>query len=80
MTIPIEKKAPLLDNFYQRLEEDGWNFQECECSSSLFQSRLTLARADRITNFAVAGPNEKDAPLLREFQVVIAEYKRLDQG
>ncbi|GAA5995265.1 hypothetical protein JCM5350_008180 [Sporobolomyces pararoseus] len=55
MTIPIEKKAPLLDNFYQRLEEDGWNFQE-------------------------SGPNEKDAPLLREFQVVIAEYKRLDQG
>jgi farnesyl-diphosphate farnesyltransferase len=33
MTIPIEKKAPLLDDFYLRLEEDGWNFQECEVFS-----------------------------------------------
>lgn len=29
MTIPIEKKAPLLEEFYQKLEVDGWNFQEC---------------------------------------------------
>lgn len=29
MTIPIEKKAPLLEEFYKHLEEDGWNFQEC---------------------------------------------------
>ncbi|GAA5842890.1 hypothetical protein JCM5353_002047 [Sporobolomyces roseus] len=55
MTIPIEKKAPLLENFYLRLEEDGWNFQE-------------------------SGPNEKDRALLQEFQCVIVEFKRLDQG
>lgn len=29
MTIPIEKKAPLLEEFYKKLEVDGWNFQEC---------------------------------------------------
>ncbi|GAA5857226.1 hypothetical protein JCM8547_009382 [Rhodosporidiobolus lusitaniae] len=55
MTIPIQKKAPILENFYKHLEEDGWNFQE-------------------------SGPNEKDAALLKEFQVVVAEFKRLDEG
>ncbi|BGP36769.1 bifunctional farnesyl-diphosphate farnesyltransferase/squalene synthase [Rhodotorula kratochvilovae] len=55
MTIPIEKKAPLLDDFYKHLEEDGWNFQG-------------------------SGPNEKDRALLQEFEVVVAEFKRLDEG
>ncbi|GAA6001796.1 hypothetical protein JCM10207_002324 [Rhodosporidiobolus poonsookiae] len=55
MTIPIEKKAPLLENFYTYLEVDGWNFQE-------------------------SGPNEKDRALLQEFQVVVAEFKRLDES
>ncbi|GAA5921869.1 hypothetical protein JCM1841_000951 [Sporobolomyces salmonicolor] len=55
MTIPIEKKTPLLENFYKHLEEDGWNFQE-------------------------SGPNEKDRALLQEFQVVVAEFKRLEPG
>ncbi|GAA5994907.1 bifunctional farnesyl-diphosphate farnesyltransferase/squalene synthase [Rhodotorula paludigena] len=54
MTIPIEKKAPLLESFHEKLEVDGWNFQE-------------------------SGPDEKDAVLLKEFEVVISEYKRLDQ-
>ncbi|BGP21691.1 farnesyl-diphosphate farnesyltransferase [Rhodotorula toruloides] len=54
MTIPIEKKAPLLEEFHKNLEVDGWNFQE-------------------------SGPNEKDRILLQEFQVVVAEFKRLDQ-
>ena len=27
-----------------------------------------------------AGPNEKDRALLQEFQCVIVEFKRLDQG
>ncbi|KAM0793423.1 hypothetical protein ACM66B_000872 [Microbotryomycetes sp. NB124-2] len=55
MTIDIEKKAPILETFYQKLEQDGWNFTE-------------------------SGPNEKDRELLVNFQVVIAEYKRLDAG
>ncbi|TNY18982.1 isoprenoid synthase domain-containing protein [Rhodotorula diobovata] len=55
MTIPIEKKAPLLEDFYKHLEEDGWNFQE-------------------------SGPNEKDRALLQEFEVVVTEFKRLDEG
>lgn len=29
MTIPIEKKAPMLENFHEYLEIDGWTFQEC---------------------------------------------------
>ncbi|PWN50592.1 putative farnesyl-diphosphate farnesyltransferase [Violaceomyces palustris] len=28
MTIPAEKKIPLLVNFYKKLEEPGWNFKE----------------------------------------------------
>lgn len=42
MTIPIEKKAPILENFYKYLEQDGWNFQEC-AFSSLFQLSPSLA-------------------------------------
>lgn len=30
MTIPIEKKAPLLEAFYEKLDVEGWNFHECE--------------------------------------------------
>ncbi|SCV68396.1 BQ2448_517 [Microbotryum intermedium] len=52
MTLDIDTKVPLLVNFHERLEEDGWNFTE-------------------------SGPNEKDRALLVDFQVVIAEYKRL---
>ncbi|GAA5984030.1 hypothetical protein JCM11641_005573 [Rhodosporidiobolus odoratus] len=55
MTIPIEKKAPLLENFYKFLEQDGWNFKE-------------------------SGPNEKDRALLEEFEVVVEEFQRLDEG
>ncbi|BGP12794.1 hypothetical protein JCM10213_008055 [Rhodosporidiobolus nylandii] len=55
MTIPIEKKVPLLEEFYKNLEVDGWNFQE-------------------------SGPDEKDRALLQDFQVVVAEFKRLDEG
>ncbi|GAA6032793.1 hypothetical protein JCM8097_000791 [Rhodosporidiobolus ruineniae] len=55
MTIPIERKAPILENFYKYLEQDGWNFQE-------------------------SGPDEKDRALLQEFQHVVAEFKRLDEG
>jgi farnesyl-diphosphate farnesyltransferase len=29
MTLSIEKKAPLLEEFYLKLEQDGWNFTEC---------------------------------------------------
>ncbi|GAA5832245.1 hypothetical protein JCM11251_004292 [Rhodosporidiobolus azoricus] len=28
MTIPIEKKAPVLEDFYKKLEIKGWNFQD----------------------------------------------------
>lgn len=30
MSLPIETKAPLLEAFYQKLDQDGWNFQDCE--------------------------------------------------
>jgi farnesyl-diphosphate farnesyltransferase len=70
MTIDIAVKGPLLEAFYLKLEEDGWNFKECE---SLFAWRRTLELTVR-----AAGPNEKDAPLLVDFQVVISEFKRLD--
>lgn len=29
MSIPIDVKAPLLESFYLKLEEDGWNFTGC---------------------------------------------------
>jgi hypothetical protein len=29
MTLSIDTKAPILENFYLKLEEDGWNFTEC---------------------------------------------------
>lgn len=29
MTLDIELKAPLLEIFYTKLEEDGWNFKDC---------------------------------------------------
>ncbi|KAG0664769.1 terpene cyclase [Rhodotorula mucilaginosa] len=54
MSLPIETKAPLLEAFYQKLDQDGWNFQD-------------------------SGPDEKDRVLLQEFQVVVAEFKRLDE-
>ncbi|KAF2751736.1 farnesyl-diphosphate farnesyl transferas-like protein [Sporormia fimetaria CBS 119925] len=52
MTIPIEKKEPILRKFDQILEKDGWTFTE-------------------------NGPNEKDRPLLVEFNVVIEEFKKI---
>lgn len=30
MSLSIEQKAPLLEEFYLKLEQDGWNFKECE--------------------------------------------------
>ena len=43
MTLSIEKKAPLLEEFYLRLEQDGWNFKECEFGSKALHDRaLTL--------------------------------------
>lgn len=30
MTLSIERKAPLLEEFHLKLEEDGWNFTECK--------------------------------------------------
>lgn len=42
MSLSIEQKAPLLEEFYLKLEQDGWNFKECElgnpaseCANSL---------------------------------------------
>lgn len=29
MSIDIAVKAPILESFYLKLEEDGWNFKEC---------------------------------------------------
>jgi len=52
MTIPIEKKEPVLQDFHKILDIDGWTYHE-------------------------NGPNEKDAPLLKEFNVVIEEYKKV---
>lgn len=52
MTIPIEKKEPVLQDFHNILEIDGWQYHE-------------------------NGPKEKDAPLLKEFNVVIEEYKKV---
>lgn len=49
MTIPLETKEPLLRNFQDILEQDGWTFTG-------------------------NGPNEKDAPLLVHFDVVITEF------
>ncbi|GAA5913959.1 hypothetical protein JCM6882_002580 [Rhodosporidiobolus microsporus] len=54
MTLSIETKAPILEDFYKKLEIEGWNFQE-------------------------SGPNEKDRVVLQQFEVVIAEYQRLDE-
>ncbi|CEQ38911.1 SPOSA6832_00382, partial [Sporobolomyces salmonicolor] len=78
MTIPIEKKTPLLENFYKHLEEDGWNFQECASSFRCYVPGR--ARADLLGLSLAAGPNEKDRALLQEFQVVVAEFKRLEPG
>ncbi|ORY86164.1 isoprenoid synthase domain-containing protein [Protomyces lactucae-debilis] len=52
MTLPLDRKLPLLREFYTLLQQDGWNFHE-------------------------SGPNEKDALLLKEFDVVIKEFKKL---
>lgn len=52
MTIPLAEKEPLLRNFQDILEKDGWNFDG-------------------------NGPNEKDRPLLVEFNVVIEEFKKI---
>lgn len=54
MTIPIEKKVPLLVNFHQTIFEKGWKFLE-------------------------SGPEEKDAPLLRQFDIIIDEFLSLDR-
>ena len=43
MSIPIEVKAPLLESFYLKLEEDGWNFTDCE-SNHLAPTRRMLTR------------------------------------
>lgn len=74
MSIDIAKKGPLLESFYLKLEEDGWNFKECR---SRYLAPLGRFLAD-LGNTTLAGPNEKDRALLVDFQVVIAEFKRLD--
>lgn len=38
MTLPIEKKAPLLQDFYNKLDQDGWTFTECAYSSDKAES------------------------------------------
>lgn len=48
MTIPIEKKAPLLEEFYLRLEDDGWNFNDCTYILAVFASDA-IRLADQIT-------------------------------
>ncbi|KAF7549956.1 hypothetical protein G7046_g8169 [Stylonectria norvegica] len=50
MTIPLEKKVPMLRNFHVTMTEDGWNFQDSQ---------------------------EKDRELLQNFNVVIAELKKI---
>ncbi|KFZ00235.1 hypothetical protein V500_01120 [Pseudogymnoascus sp. VKM F-4518 (FW-2643)] len=52
MTIPLEDKEPILRDFHNIMEKDGWNFDG-------------------------NGPDEKDRGLLVDFDVVIAEYKKV---
>jgi farnesyl-diphosphate farnesyltransferase len=52
MTIPLEDKEPILRDFHNIMEKDGWNFNG-------------------------NGPDEKDRGLLVDFDVVIAEYKKV---
>ncbi|OBT62167.1 hypothetical protein VE03_08378 [Pseudogymnoascus sp. 23342-1-I1] len=52
MTIPLEDKEPILRDFHNIMDKDGWNFNG-------------------------NGPNEKDRGLLVDFDVVIAEYKKV---
>lgn len=52
MTIPIERKEPVLRDFHNILQQDGWTYHE-------------------------NGPDEKDAVMLQEFNVVITEFKQL---
>jgi farnesyl-diphosphate farnesyltransferase len=75
MSLDISVKGPLLESFYLKLEENGWNFNGCA-------SKLVQARGGHEANglFAAAGPNEKDRALLVDFQLVIAEFKRLEPG
>ena len=71
MTIPIEKKAPLLEEFYKHLEEDGWNFHECaspapSCSPDAVLSRLGRLDLRSLADFLLAlrahsGP-EREGP------------------
>lgn len=53
MTIPLEKKVKLLQEFHLYCKKPGWTFTE-------------------------SGPNEKDAPLLVKFDVVIHELLKLN--
>jgi farnesyl-diphosphate farnesyltransferase len=52
MTIPLEKKEPILRDFHNIMFKEGWQYHD-------------------------NGPNEKDAPLLKEFNVVIEEFKHI---
>lgn len=72
MTLSIEKKAPLLESFYLKLEEDGWNFTECTSYHCVSTCVRTIAH-----DLLSAGPNEKDRDLLVQFHHVIAEFKLL---
>jgi phytoene/squalene synthetase len=51
MTLPIEKKEPLLLDFHNVLEKDGWNFTECEYNlgAGLGLSQARCERDDAAT-------------------------------
>lgn len=39
MSIDIATKGPLLESFYLKLEQDGWNFTECTDSGEVITGR-----------------------------------------
>lgn len=66
MSIPLEKKVPLLRSFDTKLYEKGWQFHDSMFIGSSFVRGTYKTDLD--------GENEKDRSLLENFDVVIDQF------
>jgi farnesyl-diphosphate farnesyltransferase len=78
MTIPIDKKIPLLRTFHEKISQKDWIFTKSNINVYIFfMKKVLYYEADKqIINIKISidGPNEKDRQLLMEFDVVIEEF------
>ena len=65
MTIDIETKAPLLESFYLKLEQDGWNFKQCRslCFVASDPYSLPFLQPDRMKRMRLSSSISRSSSL-----------------